>query len=176
MELKCITNSEHTRHRGEKYFKQEMARKNFPAAQRMEPCVRYMMSHLNEPLKISMLSAMVGLSESSFFEHFKTATGRSPVKFLIHARMQWASELLVATNLQIKEIAGLVGYNDQLYFSRLFKLAYGLSPRNYRAQQDMSNNCKRAASKGKTKCSGRTLERIPYDRPHHFFKLPATIT
>ena len=86
-----------------------------------------------------MLSAMAGLSESSFFAHFKNATGHSPVRLLTRARMRWAGELLEETNLQIKEIAGLVGYHDQFYFSRIFKSVHGLSPREYRVRKVATN-------------------------------------
>lgn len=108
------------------------------AARRIESSLHYMMAHLNEPMKISTLSAMVGLSESCFFAHFKNATGHTPVKLLIRARMRWAAELLQETDLQIKEIAGLVGYEDQFYFSRLFKSVHGLSPRDYRTRHELT--------------------------------------
>jgi AraC-like DNA-binding protein len=108
------------------------------AARRIESSLHYMMAHLNEPMKISTLSAMVGLSESCFFAHFKNATGHTPVKLLIRARMRWAGELLKETDLQIKEIAGLVGYEDQFYFSRLFKSVHGLSPRDYRTRHELT--------------------------------------
>jgi transcriptional regulator GlxA family with amidase domain len=123
----------------------QMTRRNSPdlkAARRIESSLRYMMAHLNEPMRISMLSAMVGLSESCFFAHFKNATGHTPVKLLIRARMRWAGELLAEPNLQIKEIAGLVGYDDQYYFSRLFKLVHGLSPQHYRARKESTNEGK----------------------------------
>lgn len=112
---------------------------NLKAARRIDSSLRYMMTHLNEPMKISVLSAMVGLSESCFFAHFKSATGHTPMSLLIRARMRWASELLKTTSLQIKEIAALVGYEDQFYFSRLFKSVHGLSPRDYRTQETPSN-------------------------------------
>jgi transcriptional regulator GlxA family with amidase domain len=125
-------------HRASECLRNEITQLPAPdlkANRRIESSLRYMMDHLNEPMRISMLSAKVGLSESCFFAHFKNATGHTPVRLLIRARMRWAGELLEATDLQIKEIAGLVGYDDQFYFSRLFKSVHGLSPRNYRLQK-----------------------------------------
>jgi transcriptional regulator GlxA family with amidase domain len=110
------------------------------AARRIKSSLRYMMAHLNEPMKISVLSAMVGLSESCFFAHFKNATGHPPVKLIIRARMRWASELLEETNLQIQEIAKRVGYEDQFYFSRLFKSVHGLSPQHYRTRKEATRS------------------------------------
>ena len=102
------------------------------AFQRIAPSVQYMIQHLNQPLHVPGLSAMVGLSKSSFFEHFKTATGRAPIDFLIRTRMCLAAWLVAETQLQIKEVAGALGYDDAFYFSRLFKSVHGLAPRNYR--------------------------------------------
>ena len=104
------------------------------ALQRIEPCVRYMMQHLNQPLRAATLSARAGLSLSHFFALFKRATGRTPVDFLIRVRMHLAAGLLTGTNLKIKQVAELLGYDDQFYFSRVFKLFHGLPPREYRAQ------------------------------------------
>jgi AraC family transcriptional regulator, transcriptional activator for feuABC-ybbA operon len=92
----------------------------------------YMMAHLNQPIKISTLGDITRLSQSRFFELFKGATGDTPLNWFIKARMQWAGELLLKSNLQIKEVAGLVGYEDQFYFSRLFKSVHGIAPRMYR--------------------------------------------
>lgn len=104
------------------------------AAQRMEGCLRYMIQHLNRPMKVSVLSAMTGLSESSFFSAFKAATGLTPLDFFTRARMHRAGELLLGTSLQINEVAVLVGYEDQFYFSRVFKSVHGVPPRDYRAR------------------------------------------
>lgn len=104
------------------------------AAQRIEVSLRYMMENLNQPMKVPALSAMVGLSESSFFALFKSATGLTPIDFLIRTRMQRAGELLAETTLQIKQIAAMLGYDDQFYFSRLFKSVHGVAPREYRTR------------------------------------------
>ncbi|MGC3959986.1 MAG: AraC family transcriptional regulator [Verrucomicrobiota bacterium] len=93
-----------------------------------------MLAHLDQPVRIATLSAMAGLSESRFYELFKRATGNTPLNWLIHTRMQCAGKMLQRPNLRIKEIAVRVGYDDQFYFSRLFKAVHGLAPSKYRAQ------------------------------------------
>jgi len=103
------------------------------SANRIAASLDYMMAHLNEPMRISTLSALVGLSPSSFFAIFKRATGDTPLNWFINARMRWAAELLSKSDLPIKEIAGRVGYADPYYFSRLFKSVHDLSPKKYRA-------------------------------------------
>lgn len=106
------------------------------AAQRIEDSVRYMLQHLDEPLDVATLSAKAGISPSSFYALFKSATGQTPINFLIRARMRLACKLLEKTTLQIKEIAALLGYSDQFYFSRVFKTAHGVAPRDYRLRKE----------------------------------------
>lgn len=108
------------------------------SAQRIGVALHHMLQHLDQPIKVSTLSAMAGLSQSSFFVLFKAATGRTPLDFFIRARMRRAGELLEETTLQIKEIAARLGYDDQFYFSRLFKSVHGVSPREYRFQKGTS--------------------------------------
>jgi AraC-like DNA-binding protein len=93
-----------------------------------------MWRHLNEPLRVSTLSALSGLSVSLFSSLFKCATGYAPIEFFIRLRMQRACELLRETTLSIKEVATLLGYSDQFYFSRIFKSVNGVAPSYYRLQ------------------------------------------
>lgn len=127
-------------------------RAQLKAAQRIEASLRYMMQNLHQPMKVPALSAMVGLSASSFFALFKSATGLTPLDFFIRARMRRAGELLEETPLQIKEVAARLGYDDQFYFSRLFKSVHGMPPREYRARKEESNqqNLKCKPATGKT--------------------------
>jgi AraC-like DNA-binding protein len=102
------------------------------AAQRVGFAVQHMMRHLNEPVRVSTLAAMTGLSPSHFFSLFKSATGFTPIAFFIGLRMQRACELFQNTQATIKEAAELVGYSDRYYFSRLFKQVIGVPPGEYR--------------------------------------------
>jgi hypothetical protein len=63
---------------------------------------------------------------------FKLATGYTPNDFLIRIRIHRACELLRETDLSIKEISAALGYDDQFYFSRVFKSVSLVSPREYR--------------------------------------------
>jgi len=118
------------------------------AIQRIEPVIRHMLLHINEPVRISTLSALAGVSESHFFTLFKSATGCAPIVFFIRLRMQRACELLRDQRITVKETAITLGYDDPLYFSRAFKLVVGKAPRDYR-------NSMRAQPPEKTTCDGR---------------------
>ena len=58
--------------------------------------------------------------------------GISPQKYLINFRLNQACKLMKNTELSIAEISRSVGYQDPLYFSKLFKKEKGLSPSKYR--------------------------------------------
>lgn len=105
------------------------------AACRLAPSLDYMRAHLDQPINISTLSAMAGLSPSSLFGLFRKVTGDTPLNWFIRARMRRACELLARTNLPIKQIADQVGYRDPLYFSRVFKSVHGMSPKSFRTQK-----------------------------------------
>lgn len=105
-----------------------------PTARRLSVCLDYMRQYLDRPLKISDLSALVGLSESRFYFWFRRVNRDTPLNWFIRLRMKRAGELLAVTSLPVKEIAAQVGYADPLYFSRRFKSVYGVAPRLYRAR------------------------------------------
>jgi AraC-like DNA-binding protein len=94
--------------------------------------IEFMRSHLNQPLQVSKLAAVASISSSHFFAMFKRLTGRAPIEFFIGLRMRRACDLLDETSLSVKEVAASLGYDDQFYFSRVFKLATQIPPTQYR--------------------------------------------
>jgi len=103
-----------------------------PPAQKIDPAIKHMLQHVNQPLRVSTLSATAGVSASHFFSLFKSVTGCSPIDFFIRLRMHHACELLRNRKLTIKRTAALLGYKDPFYFSRIFKLVTGVAPQDYR--------------------------------------------
>jgi len=116
------------------------------AAKRIEPVVTYMRQHLDEPLQVSRLTTMARVSPSHFFILFKRATGQTPIDYFIHLRMSRACELLTGTGLRVKEIAAMLGYDDQFYFSRVFKSVNGVAPSAYRIRLTETALAGKAAS------------------------------
>jgi len=104
------------------------------AASRIEASLNHMLQNLDKPLRVSTLSAVSRVSPSQFFVLFKSATGHAPIDFFIRLRMQRACELLRNRDLSVKEVAGVLGYDDPFYFSRVFKSVVGIAPRGYRAK------------------------------------------
>lgn len=94
--------------------------------------IRYMYQHLRENLTLEEISEEVQLSKSYLNAVFKAQTGKSPVEFFIHLKMQEACKLLKSTDYYIYEVSSELGYTDQYYFSRIFKKVVGVSPKDYK--------------------------------------------
>lgn len=101
-------------------------------ADRILTSLQYLHYHYMEPIKIAELAAMEHLSVSRYRTVFLERTGLSPQAFLIALRLQRACELMLGTDLSLKQIAQMAGYSDSLYFSRIFKERFGISPNRYR--------------------------------------------
>ncbi|MDO6693113.1 AraC family transcriptional regulator [Aliiglaciecola sp. 3_MG-2023] len=95
----------------------------------------YMLQNLNKSIDLDALSSQVNLSKFHFSKKYKEATGFSPVQHFLKMKVEYASYLLETSELAIQGIASRVGYDDSLYFSRLFKKHTGLSPSAYRKRQ-----------------------------------------
>ncbi len=73
-----------------------------------------------------------GLNYFRFIDTFTHYIGVSPRQYIINIRMTIAKDLLMNTLFQVSEVARLTGYENPLYFSRLFKKTCGQSPTQYR--------------------------------------------
>ena len=101
-------------------------------SQRIEQIMDYMRENLDCPEALERYAARCGFSVSRFSESFKKHCGVSPMAYLTELRIQRACELLDSTDLQVGEIAEQLGFQDTLYFSRLFSKHTGMPPTAYR--------------------------------------------
>jgi AraC-like DNA-binding protein len=85
-------------------------------------------------VSVAELAGMYQMSEEHFIRQFKAYIGQTPLGYRTSARMETARSLLLGTDLSVTDIACALGYDDPLYFSRVFKKSTGLSPRAYRAR------------------------------------------
>lgn len=104
------------------------------AIEKVKQSIAFMKQHLDRAVTVASFAAMANLSESHYRSLFKHQTGYSPMDYFIRLRIHKACQLLDTTNLSVKEIARLTGFDDALYFSRAFKSVIGLSPAKYRLQ------------------------------------------
>ena len=88
--------------------------------------------HYNEEISIEQYAVSRNMSTSWFNRSFRSAVGTSPMQYILDVRIRNAQTLLETTDYSVTSIAALVGYDNPMYFSRLFRKAKGLSPSKYR--------------------------------------------
>lgn len=117
-------------------FQRELTReqvlKNEYLDHEMDTAVTYFDENYNRDINIEEYATSRGMSVSWFIRSFKKFTGSTPMQFIVALRVNNAQILLETTNYSINEISKIVGYDNQLYFSRLFHKLKGFSPREYR--------------------------------------------
>lgn len=96
---------------------------------RITKAVQNLQQRFREPLSIEGLAQELGMSVSSFHQHFKTTTSMSPLQFQKLLRLQEARRLLVSEHLDAGEAAMQVGYEDASQFSREYKRLFGEPPK-----------------------------------------------
>ena len=98
--------------------------------------LKHIHSFFASKISVPYLASLENLSNSRYVTAFKKQMGKSPNEYIIELRLQFAKSLLDNTNISIKQVSEHVGYNDQYFFSRLFKKHIGISPQEYRKRKN----------------------------------------
>ena len=107
-------------HQNEGHYKNDVAK-----------TIAYIEENYMHRLTLASISANVNLSSSYLCRVFKSEVGTSITSYLNNLRIRKAATLIKEQDLSLKEISAMVGIDDQLYFSRLFKKCMGISPSEY---------------------------------------------
>lgn len=102
---------------------------------RIRKSLKYIRSHLNEPIDVGTLSNQVYLTKDHFIRLFRNQTGFTPNVYITNKKLERAELLLVSTSTPLKQIAYDLGYNDLSYFIKLFKKYTHTTPLKYREQR-----------------------------------------
>jgi len=84
------------------------------------------------PITLDALAAETYLNKYHLAHLFKAETGVSPIRFLIYCRMEAAKRYLITTDLLVKQIAELIGYQSEPSFYNIFLKAEGVTPGEFR--------------------------------------------
>lgn len=96
----------------------------------------YMKNHLEESLSLNSIVREFHVSQGHLSFIFRKYAGQSFNTYLTSMRMEKAKEILENDrNILIKDVAQMVGYQDQFYFSRVFKLYTGVRPTEYERKE-----------------------------------------
>ncbi len=109
----------------------------FPAAGPLPPSTLalvtgYIQEHLDQPLQLADLAALVGMSICYFATVFKQSMGTSPHQFIVHCRLRRSQQLLKRSDATIADIALQCGFSSQSHLTRTFRKHLGTTPKAYR--------------------------------------------
>ena len=114
-------------------------RKYIPANEKkisyVEEALRYIESNYAHAVNIQVIASYLNIERTYLYRLFKDITGSSPQEYLLDFRIRRACSLLKDTELPVNDIARSVGYDNALYFSRLFRQKKGRTPTQYRKEK-----------------------------------------
>lgn len=91
--------------------------------------VEQLKRNFDQSFRMEDLAQELGMSLSSFYQHFKSVTAMTPLQFQKRVRLQEARRLMLGEDLDVTNAAYQVGYNDAAYFSRDYKSHFGKPPK-----------------------------------------------
>ena len=80
---------------------------------------------------VTRLQETLGLGSKLLYRKVKQMTGKTPVEFIRHIRMQRAALLLRDGRFSVSEVMYMVGFSNASYFSKVFQKTYGITPNDY---------------------------------------------
>ena len=119
--LSYLCNVESQKHSGDEKFKI------------IDPAVAYIKENIYNPdLKVESLHRLCGISDTYFRKLFYLKFEKSPQNYIVSKRVSHARAIIGSGDFNnIKDIAASVGFKDPLYFSKVFKKFYGISPSQF---------------------------------------------
>lgn len=93
----------------------------------------------HEPICVKTISDELCISSNYLSSVFKKITGRNFIDYLTRIRLNKAKELLSDPSARIYEICAKVGYDDQNYFTKVFKKHFGVNPSRFLQQHSVSD-------------------------------------
>ncbi len=105
-----------------------------PHIQKTMKCVD---AHIDEPLSLSKISALVNLSPEYLSALFKKETGKTLTEYINDRKLALAKRLILESAMPLSEIAESLGYENYNYFSRIFKARFSVSPKNVKKRREI---------------------------------------
>ena len=106
---------------------------DFRAFETVEPALRKIRKDYALPITLEELAELCNVSKCHFCRVFRRVTGQSAMRYLLEYRLKIADLMLSGTGDSIAGIAEQCGFLDQAYFCQCYKAAFGISPRQRRA-------------------------------------------
>lgn len=106
---------------------------HYPLDQQLiEKAIAIVEDNINETeFSVEELASSLNISRSYFYKKMIKITGKKPIEFIKTIRMKRAQQLLTESQMQISEIAYILGYNSPKVFSKHFKDEFNISPSEF---------------------------------------------
>lgn len=98
----------------------------------IEEVMRYIRTHISEPLDRERLADVAGFSVPHFHRIFTAHVGESAISYIRRVRLERAARKLRMGAVDITEVALAAGYDSHSSFSKAFRQQFGLSPSEFR--------------------------------------------
>ncbi len=102
--------------------------------EQLQPAISYMEKNLLGNPKLEEIANVVHLAPNYFHRKFKRTFAMTPLAYMLRRRLDVARQLLLSTDMTIRQVAHQAGFESQFYLSRVFKREYGVSPSEFRKQ------------------------------------------
>ncbi|WP_019913063.1 AraC family transcriptional regulator [Paenibacillus sp. HW567] len=104
-------------------------------AQSVESTVQYLQEHYRESITVKQLAELANVSLWQYTPIFQKLTGKRPLEYLTELRISHSKIYLLESAEPLREIARLVGFADEYYFSRRFRQTTGVTPGQFAGAQ-----------------------------------------
>ena len=103
------------------------------SSRKLRRAINYIQTHISEPISLDTLSSVCHISKQQLIRYFKNELGTTPIAYINQLKVGRTKEYLQRhPEIPINEVCAELGFEDPLYFSRLFSKTYGESPSQYR--------------------------------------------
>ena len=92
----------------------------------------YIEQHETDVIRLEQLAAACQKSPSQAERLFRAELGIPPYRYVLNRKIDLARQLLTETGMSVRDIAAYLSFEDEFYFSGLFRRKVGLSPTQYR--------------------------------------------
>lgn len=116
----------------EKYFADEVGRKESQTVQSIKQSIVYMQQNYANKITVAELARLCSMSEGNFSRTFHHYTLKSPICYLNRMRLLRAAQMLETTDKKVLDVALDCGFGSLSYFINVFRDAMGCTPSEYR--------------------------------------------
>lgn len=109
-------------------------RRTITSEKRLKKMLSYIYENYQNEMTVEDIANAANISKSECFRCFRSMIEKKPVEFLNEYRLKKSLELLSSTDMPVTEVCLSCGFGHISYFGKLFREAYGMSPRDYRSK------------------------------------------